>query len=176
MKPLPWFVNRKTFTALTLIAGLSLGAQTVLAESSQRQSPRWDYIFTQLDVTDEQQAQVHDLFQELAAERRAKMQEHREARRQYREASGQQYQDKRERRAERQQRPDREAWQAERQARREQARQNLQDRLGTILTPDQVEGFIAYLNAHKPMHKHHGGRDHKKRGERRRRHDHGRSD
>ena len=166
MKRLTWFAKRNTLTALTLIAGLSLGAQTALAEPSQHQSQRWDYIFTQLDVTEEPQAQVHALFTEMAAERRAKMQEHREARRQYREANGQQYQDKRERGAERQHRPDREAWHAEHQARREQARQNLADRLGTILTPDQVEGFTAYLDAHKPMGKHQGKRHHKKRGER----------
>lgn len=170
MKRLTWFTKRNTLTALTLVAGLSLGAQTALAEPSQHQSQRWDYIFTQLDVTEEQQAQVRELFKEMAAERRATMQEQREARRQYREANGQQYQDKRERRAERQHQPDRDAWQAERQARREQARQNLQDRLGTILAPDQVEGFVAYLDAHKPMGKHQGKRHHKKRGERMYRH------
>lgn len=170
MKRLTWFVKRNTFTALALIAGLSLGAQTALAEPSQHQSKRWDYIFTQLDVTEEQQAQVHELFKEMADERRAKMQEHREARRQYREANGPQSQDQREPRAERQHRPDREAWQAERQARREQTRQNLADRLGTILAPDQVEGFITYLDAHKPMRKHQGKPHHKKHGERMHRH------
>lgn len=161
MKHRPWFIKRNTLTALTLIAGLSLGAQTALAEPSQHQPQRWDYIFTQLDVTEEQQAQVRELFNEMAAERRAKMQEHRAAHKQYREANGQQYRDKRERRTEH----DREAWQAERQARREQARQNLEDRLSTILAPDQVEGFITYLDAHKPMHKHHRGRGHKAHSE-----------
>ena len=161
MKRLPWFVKRNTLTALALIAGLSLGAQAALAEPSKHHSQRWDYIFTQLDITEEQQAQVHTLFKEMATERRAEMKAQREERKRYHEANEGQYEDRSARR---------DAWQTERQVRREQARQNLSDRLGTILAPDQVEGLVTYMDAHKPGHKHQGARHHKKRGERMHKH------
>src|SRR5690625_4166740 len=83
MKRLPWIVKRKTFTTLARVAGLSLGVQAAQAEPSQHHSTRWDYIFTQLDITEEQQAQVHTLFKEIAAERREKMKAQREERKRY---------------------------------------------------------------------------------------------
>lgn len=148
MKRLPWFVKRNTFTTLALVAGLSLGVQAAQAEPSQHHSTRWDYIFTQLDITEEQQAQVHTLFKEIAAERREKMKAQREERKRYYHVNEHANEGQHEDRSAR-----RDAWQAKREVRREQARQNLQDRLGTILAPDQVEGFITYLDAHKHQHR-----------------------
>lgn len=95
---------------------------------------RLDYIFAQLELTDEQRAQALEVMKTLMEERRTDMQ----ARRQSGEG-----------------RPSRE----EIQALREQHRAELTERLNTVMTEAQVNEFITYLEAHRPRH-HHGMKKH----------------
>ena len=107
--------------------------------NQNRMTDRFDYIFSQLNLTDAQRSEVVDIMTTQMAERR---EQHREQR-----DSGAD-------------RPTAE----ERQALRDAARTALSDELGTVLQADQVEGLITYLEAHQPQGKkgmrgsHRGGR------------------
>ncbi len=91
------------------------------------QGQRLDYIFTQMELTDEQRTQALNVLKTLMEERRTEMQ----ARRQSGEG-----------------RPSRE----EMQALREQHQTELAKRLSAVMTEAQASEFITYLEAHRPNH------------------------
>lgn len=90
-----------------------------------RMTERFEYIFTELSLTEAQRTEVVDIFTNQ--------------RQQWRDQ-------RREQREEGQQRPSVE----ERQAQHAEARTALADELGMVLQADQVEGLMAYLEAHQP--------------------------
>lgn len=133
---------RQSLIALGLVVALAGSASTVYAHDAMNQNrliDRFDYIFTQLNLTDAQRAEVVDIMTTQMTERR-------EQHRQQRDSGAE--------------RPTTE----ERLALRAAARTALTDELGTVLQADQVEGLITYLEAHQPrggkgMHGgHRGGR------------------
>lgn len=103
-------------------------------EADGRQGQRLDYIFTQMELTDEQRTQTLDVLKTLMEERRTEMQAHRQS------GEG---------------RPSREQMQAW----REQHRTELAERLNAVMTEAQTSEFITYLDAHRPHH-HRGMRKH----------------
>lgn len=132
----------KTLIATAVVIALAGSAGTVYAQGAMNQSrivERFDYIFTQLNLTDTQRTEVVEIITTQMAERR---EQHREQR------------------ASDAERPTPE----EHEALRTAARTALTDELGTVLQADQVEGLITYLEAHLPkrgkgMHGgHRGGR------------------
>ncbi|WP_394170731.1 Spy/CpxP family protein refolding chaperone [Saccharospirillum alexandrii] len=142
MKSILSTTPRQALIAIGVVVALAGSASAVYAHDAMNQNrmtDRFDYIFTQLNLTDAQRAEVVDIMTTQMAERR---EQHREQR-----DSGAE-------------RPTAE----ERQALRDAARTALTDELGTVLQADQVEGLITYLEAHQPrggkgMHgSHRGGR------------------
>lgn len=130
---------RKTLFATAVVIALAGSAGAVYAHdgiNQTRLTERFDYIFTQLNLTEAQRADVVEIMTTQMTERR---EQHREQR-----ASGAE-------------RPTLEA----RDARRAEIRTALADELGTVLQADQVEGLITYLDAHQPSDgkgMHRGGR------------------
>jgi len=100
---------------------------------------RFDYIFTELALTDSERAATLDILQ-------AQMGEMREQRRAMHDAGAE--------------RPTPE----QREALRTPAYATLSDQLETVLQEDQIKGLITYLSAHQPRGRmdkrmgHHGGR------------------
>ncbi len=142
MKSLFLTAPRKTLITTAVVIALAGSAGAVYAHDAMNQSrltERFDYIFTQLNLTETQRTEVVDIMTTQMAELR---EQHREQR-----ANG----------AERPTPEEREALRAE-------IRTALADELGTVLQGDQVEGLITYLEAHLPkggkgMHGgHRGGR------------------
>lgn len=131
---------RKTLFATAVVIALAGSAGAVYAHDGMNQSrltERFDYIFTQLNLTEAQRAEVLDIMTTQMTEQR--------------EQHWQQHDSGAER-------PTAE----ERQALRAAARTGLTDELGTVLQADQVEGLITYLEAHQPrrgkgMHSGHRG-------------------
>lgn len=134
---------RQALIAVGVVVALAGTASAVYAHdamSQNRMTDRFDYIFTQLNLTDAQRAEVVDIMTTQMAERR---EQHR---------------------AQRDSGADRPTSE-ERQAFRDAARTALTDELGTVLQADQVEGLITYLEAHQPrggkgMHGGHRGDRH----------------
>lgn len=133
--------SRKALIATGLVVALAAGSTGALAwgggdKGSREPGQRFEYIFTQLDLTEEQSTQVIDIMRGFAESQRDAMRERRE--------SG----------AER-------PTQEEMETLRAEARQQLTDQLGTVLQPTQVEELITYLEFHgKSM----GGRGHHRGG------------
>ncbi|MCH8530277.1 MAG: hypothetical protein LAT65_05440 [Saccharospirillum sp.] len=112
-------------TAAVIVLGT---AGVVYAQSPMNQArmtERFDYIFTELNLTEDQRTEVMDIVTN-------QMQQWRNQHREQRDEG--------------QQRPHAE----ERQAQHAQARTALADQLGMVLQADQVEGFMTYLEAHQP--------------------------
>lgn len=133
---------RKTLIATAVVVALAGTAGVVYAHdgiSQSRMTERFDYIFTELNLTEAQRADVMEVMTTQMTELR---EQHREQ-----HASGAE-------------RPMPEA----RDALHSQMRIDLEDELGTVLQADQVEGLMTYLDAHQPrgakgMHGgHRGGR------------------
>lgn len=128
MKTLFSKAPRKTLIATAVVIALAGSAGAAYAHSSMNQgrmTERFDYIFTQLSLTEAQRTEVVDIVT-------TQMTELREQHRAQRDSDAE--------------RPTAE----ERQALRAEARTALEDELGTVLQADQVEGLIAYLEAHQP--------------------------
>lgn len=134
---------RQALIAIGVVVALAGSASAVYAHDAMNQnrmSDRFNYIFTELNLTDAQRTEVVDIMTTQMAERR------------------EQHRAQRDSEAER---PTAE----ERQALRAAARTALTDELGTVLQADQVEGLITYLEAHQPrggkgMHGGHRGDRH----------------
>lgn len=128
MKSLFSKAPRKTLIATAVVIALASSAGAVFAHDAMNQGrivERFDYIFTQLNLTETQRTEVVEIMTTQMAELR---EQHREQR------------------ASDAERPTPE----EREALRAAARIALTDELGTVLQADQVEGLITYLEAHLP--------------------------
>ncbi|WP_157600050.1 Spy/CpxP family protein refolding chaperone [Saccharospirillum impatiens] len=127
---------RQSLMATAVVIALAGSAGAVYAHDAMnpsRMTERFDYIFTQLDLTDDQRADVVDIMT-------TQMTELRDQHRAQRDSDAE--------------RPTAE----EREALRDQARTALIDELGTVLQADQVNGLTTYLEAHmarsgKGMHR-----------------------
>lgn len=137
----------KSLLAATLGLFMAIGSSQAMAHDGQRDGQRhgqrggmsMSYIADQLDITEEQQAQAHEIIRRIMTEQRDAM------RTEMKETP----------RAERT-RPSAE----EITARRAQINTLLADELGTVLRPEQIEGLLTYMNAHMPS----PGRDGHMRG------------
>lgn len=134
----------KTLLAATLGLFIAIGSTQAMANDGKRQGMRggmsMNYIAGQLDITEEQQAQVQDIMRRIMTEQRDAM------------------------RAEMKETPRRERTRpsAETMAEhRAQINTLLADELGTVLRPEQIDGLLTYMNAHMPSH---DGRGHHMRG------------
>lgn len=127
-----------TLLAATLGLFIAVGSTQAFAQDGTRHGSRggmsMNYIAGQLDITEEQQAQVGEILRRIMSEQRDAM---RQSMRQSMEETP---------RAERT-RPSAEDM-AERRA---QMNVLIADELGTVLRPDQIEGLLTYMNAHTPM-------------------------
>ncbi|MFY0663078.1 MAG: hypothetical protein JXQ97_00515 [Natronospirillum sp.] len=125
----------KTLLAATLGLFIAIGSTQAVAHEGQRQGMRgamsMNYIADQLDITEEQQTQVHEIMRRVMTEQRDAM------------------------RAEMKDTPrsERSRPSAEDIAeRRAQMNTLLSDELGTVLRPEQIDGLLTYMNAHMPSH------------------------
>ncbi len=91
---------------------------------------RYEYIFTQLDLTEDQQSSVLDMMKTLRDEQRDTMREAMQALRDSDE------------------RPDRETMDAQREAHRTTMMTQLSDQLNTVLSAEDTAEFIEYLDFH----------------------------
>lgn len=123
-----------TLLAATLGLFIAVGSTQAFAQDGTRHGSRggmsMNYIAGQLDITEEQQAQVGEILRRI-------MSEQRDAMRQSMAETP---------RAERS-RPSAE----DMVERRAQMNVLIADELGTVLRPDQIEGLLTYMNAHTPM-------------------------
>jgi len=138
--------SKKALIATGLVVALAAGSTGAFAWGGGEKGPRdpgqrFEYIFSQLNLTEEQSTQVIDVMKSFAEAQREAMQERRE--------SG----------AER-------PTQEERDALRADVQQQLADQLGTVLQPTQVDELIEYLEFHskgmggkKARHSHHRNHD-----------------
>jgi hypothetical protein len=94
------------------------------------QAVNLDYIFTQLDLTEDAQANATAVIESFAEAQQAKMKEHRS---QMRDSDT---------------RPSREEMEALREAQQAAATIALTDQLNTVLSPDQTVEVVEYINAH----------------------------
>lgn len=133
MNKTPFYRSRKTLiaTSVTLVLGLSASGAFAWGNGHRDAGQRFDYIFSQLSLTEEQASQVQDIFRGFALEQH-------EAMKQRKDEGGE--------------RPSRE----EMEALHAQKQTQLADRLGTVLQPTQVEELMTYLNAHAPRMGHRG--------------------
>jgi Spy/CpxP family protein refolding chaperone len=121
-------LTRKSIVAGSLVIALASSSGFVYAHNAMNQdrlSDRFDYIFTQLNLTDDQGAATLDIFQKQMSEMREQHHASREAG------------------AERHMAEQRQAMQAS-------AHTALADALGTVLQADQIDGLMTYLDAHQP--------------------------
>ena len=119
-------VTLATVTLATVaVATFAMGNRAV--DPAQRMS----YIFSQLNLTESQQAEVLDLLIAFSADQRSQMQTHREA---MRAADP---------------RPTRAELLALRDSRRSAQTQVLTDRLNTLLAPEITAELVTYLDAHR---------------------------
>ncbi len=140
MKTLFSKAPRQTLIATAVVIALAGSAGAVYAQGAMNQgrmTERFDYIFTQLNLTEAQRTEVVGIMT-------TQMNELREQHREARDSDAE--------------RPTVE----ERQALRTEARTALVDELGTVLQADQVENLITYLETHqfrggKGMRGGHGG-------------------
>lgn len=134
--------GKKALIAAGLTVMLAAGATGAYAWGGDKHGTRdpgqrFEYIFTQLNLTEEQSQQVIDVMKTFAESQREAMQERREA-------GGE--------------RPTQEEFEAMREA----AHQQLADQLGTVLQPSQVEELITYMEFHgKGMRGGPGGHHHR---------------
>lgn len=110
---------------IATLASTLLSTPAWAGDRNEPQAHRLDYIFNELQLTDEQRTQTLDIMKSTMEQRRQDIQ----ARRQSGDA-----------------RPDRETM----KARRETHRTELAERLNTVMTDEQVEDLLTYLDAHRP--------------------------
>lgn len=127
---------KKQFIAATVAATLALGAGTAFAAKGQGRDQanageRLDYIFTQLDLTEDQRSEVLSVMEATMEAQRDAMQESREAMRDSEE------------------RPSKEDRQALREAQQAVVAQQLTDELNQFLSPNVTAELIDYLDAHR---------------------------
>ncbi|GGX49211.1 hypothetical protein [Saccharospirillum salsuginis] len=120
--------SKKTLIATGLVVALAAGSTGAFAWGGGDKGPRepgqrFEYIFKQLNLTEEQSTEVIEVMQSFAEAQREAMRERRD--------SGAQ-------------RPTQE----ERDALRAAAHQQLADQLGTVLQPTQVEALMEYMEFH----------------------------
>lgn len=148
MKTLFSKAPRKTLIATAVVIALAGSVGAVYAQGAMNQNrmtERFDYIFTELNLTEAQRTEVVDIMT-------TQMNDMREQHRAQRDADFE--------------RPTAE----ERQALRTAAHTALIDELGTVLQAGQVEDLITYLEAHqsrggKGMRDGHGGGRHTPAGQ-----------
>lgn len=140
---------KKSLIAATVAATLALSAGSALARDGQKNgqinTERFDYIFTELNLTPEQQTDVLEVLQTTMEAQRDAMKATRDAMRDSEE------------------RPTREAMQTLRDTQREAVHQQLTDQLNTFLSPEVTEEFMTYLDAHSGGFNK-GGRGHRDGG------------
>lgn len=126
MKPL----NRNTLIATTLALALTAGAGTAFAwggpDGPRAPADRFTYIFSELNLSEETADDVLEVMDNFRDEQRQAMQARRDS------GAG---------------RPSEEEFEAI----RSQARTALSDQLGTVLSADQVDELMTYLDYHGPM-------------------------
>lgn len=135
--------SKKALIAAGLTVMLATGTTSAFAwggggdRGPREPGQRFEYIFTQLNLTEEQSEQVIEVMKSFAEGQREAMQERRD--------SG----------AER-------PTQEEMETLRDTARQQLADQLGTVLQPSQADELITYLEFHgKGMRGGPGGHHHR---------------
>ncbi|WP_108125685.1 hypothetical protein [Saccharospirillum mangrovi] len=121
---------RNSLLATALAVALTAGAGNALAwggdDREADPAERFSYIFNEMNLTDEQADDVLDVMRTFRDDQRQAMQARRDS------GAG---------------RPSKEEF----EALRSQARIALSDQLGTVLTADQVEDLMTYLEFHGPM-------------------------
>lgn len=122
--------KRNTLIATTLAVALAASAGNAFAWGGNDRQPdpaeRFSYIFSELNLTDEQAEDVLDVMRTFRDDQRQAMQARRDS------GAG---------------RPSEEEF----EALRSNARTALADQLGTVLTADQVDDLMTYLEFHGPM-------------------------
>ena len=122
--------NRNTLIATTLALALTAGAGTAFAwggpQGPRDPADRFDYIFSELNLSEETADDVLEVMDNFRAEQRQAMQARRDS------GAG---------------RPSEEEFAAI----RSQARTALSDQLGTVLSADQVDELMTYMDYHGPM-------------------------
>lgn len=142
----------KKIIATTLAVTLSAVAVTGFAKGQGQSefdaAERFNYIFTELNLTEAQQTEVASILETTMTENREAMKALRAEMRELDESE----------------RPSREDMKAQREATKEARLQALTDELNTVLSADDTEAFVSYLEAHS--HDKKGGKGKGKRGER----------
>lgn len=124
----PSLIHIKPLLTATLLATLIAAPVWAGDRGEHPQGPRLEYIFNQMELSDDQRTEVQTVLQDFRSERREAMKARREAG---------------------EPRPSRE----EMLALRETHKRELAERLSTVLTAEQVEEFTTYLEAHRPHHR-----------------------
>ncbi|EAR08061.1 hypothetical protein [Reinekea blandensis] len=127
---------KKQFIAATVVATLALGAGSAYAFNGGGRgqvdaAERFDYIFTQLELTDAQRTEVLAVLEANWDAQRDAMWEVRQSL------------------MDREERPSYEEMQAIRDAHQADMTQQLTDELNVILRPDVTAEFIEYMEAHR---------------------------
>ena len=124
---------KQKILAAVVTVTLASAAVGTFALSNRADNPveRMSYIFTQLNLTQSQQADVSNLLMSISAEQRSQMQAQREA---MRDAET---------------RPSRDEMAALRDSHRAAQTQVLTDQLNTLLAPDVTADLVTYLDAHR---------------------------
>lgn len=137
-------MNRSLIAGITATTLLLSGAVAFAAGNDQQRDPsqRFDYIFTQLDLSDDQRTAVIDVME-------AAMEEHRDLMWQTMQSLREQ-----------DERPSREDMQALMTSQQAAMTQSLTDDLNTVLSPEVTAELIEYIEAHRGMGAmgRHGGR------------------
>ncbi|TCS40466.1 hypothetical protein BCF53_109176 [Reinekea marinisedimentorum] len=119
----------------TSAAGVFAKGGSFTGEGERKGGVNLDYIFTELALTDDQQTEVTEIITQLKEKNFEARKEAREARKEASEA------------------PSAEERQAARDANRAAHMQELTDQLNTVLSADDAEDLVTYLDAH------HGSRE-----------------
>lgn len=127
----------KKLIASAIVASMFLGAGATFADGFYRQdrdpAQRLNYIFTQLQISEEQQQQITEIMQNVYQEQRQVMWEQMQTLRNADE------------------RPTQEEMLTYREEHRATQRQALTDQLNTVLDPSVTEDLVEYLDAHQAM-------------------------
>ena len=130
----------------TSAAGVFAKGGSFTGEGERKGGVNLDYIFTELALTDDQQTEVIEIITQLKEKNFEARAEAREARKEAREA-------RKEAGETASEAPSAEERQAARDANRAAHMQELTDQLNTVLSADDVEDLVTYLDAH------HGSRE-----------------
>lgn len=114
-------------------ASFAKGGMDYDFEPNSNQSQRLEYIFNQLELTEAQQAEVNQVMAAFREQNREMMWDTMKAMR------------------DQEDRPTKEEMQTIRDQHREASRATLRQQLGTVLSADQVDELVEYLDAHRSM-------------------------